>query len=578
MINFIKKIFTNRDNQNQDKDNIVEEIILDNNLPEFQIDLLGSDDDSCETSDNNILENSNSTPIIFNENILTQKFNSWRRSTNIYSEELGRYQEENLKLYSWQVKEGEWVEEGKPLCEICWNGNYRYIEGGNYKDLNYTARINAPKSGFVKYIKITDDEICNGDLVGYINNTIEDEEDIMSDNPYVYYFNINHFEFNSEFLYDLNGFIINHFITIYNIKWHKNDLQFVKEGDLIFSFEYEINEYQKPIEKGIKQHFTRKNGYLDINKNKQFGLNNINCFTYKLHSYYNQLYNQKFQNQPLIQIDEFNDSVKINWKTVGGYIYHYEIPSDTTIGGVILNTDDGRSFIFSFEFYEGKDYLVFYYSIKDFKISIGNKISFLFEDNIKHIFNVIEKPIRCKIIGSKLYETKVQITSDELKSFSSKNLLKWKIEDPVNNTSFICEAKNHHWYTKDLLQAVIKNLASEYSNLVLENDINYSPLIERNELKIVCRDNNEECYVYLMIDTTNNFHKIGISNNPKYREKTLQSDKPTIELLHKKSFPNRKIAEVLEKTLHITYSNKRIRGEWFNLDSDEISEIIILLN
>ena len=212
---------------------------------------------------------------------------------------------------------------------------------------------------------------------------------------------------------------------------------------------------------------------------------------------------------------------------------------------------------------------MFYYSIKDFKISIGNKISFLFEDNVKHTFNVIEKPIRCKIIGSKLYETKVQITSDELKSFSSKNLLKWKIEDTVNNTSFICEAKNHYWYTKDLLQAVTKNLASEYTNLVLENDINYSPLIERNELQSVSRDINEECYVYLMIDTTNNFHKIGISNNPKYREKTLQSDKPTIELLHKKSFPNRRIAEVLEKTLHITYSNKRIRGEWFELDDDE---------
>jgi Meiotically up-regulated gene 113 len=245
---------------------------------------------------------------------------------------------------------------------------------------------------------------------------------------------------------------------------------------------------------------------------------------------------------------------------------------------VFLNTDDGRSLIFSFEYYDGKDYLVFYYSINDFKISIGNKISFLFEDNIKHTFNVVEKSIRSKIVGSKLYETKVQITSDELKSFSNKNLLKWKIEDTINNTSFICEAKNLNWYTKDLLQAVTKNLATEYINLVAENDINYSPLIERVEIKSVNKVSTEECYVYLMIDTTNNFHKIGISNNPRYREKTLQSDKPTIELLHKKSFPNRKIAEVLEKTLHMTYSNKRIRGEWFDLDNNEINEIILLLN
>lgn len=566
MINFIKKIFTHRDNLYQEEGHNGEEIILDNNLPEFQIDLLGSDNDNCQTSDNNTIENSNSTPIIFYNHSLPQKFIG----------EWGQFLNEDFKFYSWQVKDGEWVEEGKPLYEICLANHYDYIEG--FRVLNRSTIINAPKSGFVKYIKITNDEICDGNLVGYINCVDESEKRVTSNKPYVYYFNINHFEFRSDFIYNKNGLLINDYITFNNIKWHKNDLEFAEKGDLIFSFEYIINEYQKPIETGVKYHYATEKGYVDINKNKPIGFNDMNRISYMIHPDYGQLFNQKFQNQPLIQIDEFNDSVKINWKTVGGYIDHYEIPSDTTIGGVILNTDDGRSFIFSFEFYEGKDYLVFYYSIKDFKISIGNKISFLFEDNIKHTFNVIEKPIRCKIIGSKLYETKVQITSDELKSFSGKNLLKWKIEDPVNNTSFICEAKNHYWYTKDLLQAVIKNLASEYSNLVLENDINYSPLFERVESKSVTKDNNEECYVYLMIDTTNNFHKIGISNNPKYREKTLQSDKPTIELLHKKSFPNRRIAEVLEKTLHITYSNKRIRGEWFDLDDDEINEIIIMLN
>ncbi len=93
------------------------------------------------------------------------------------------------------------------------------------------------------------------------------------------------------------------------------------------------------------------------------------------------------------------------------------------------------------------------------------------------------------------------------------------------------------------------------------------PLTERTLTENISGNIVEECYVYLMIETTNNFHKIGISNNPTYREKTLQSDKPTIELLHKKSFPNRKIAEILERTLHQTYANKRIRGEWFELDS-----------
>jgi hypothetical protein len=77
-----------------------------------------------------------------------------------------------------------------------------------------------------------------------------------------------------------------------------------------------------------------------------------------------------------------------------------------------------------------------------------------------------------------------------------------------------------------------------------------------------------------MVDTTNDFHKIGISNKPRYREKTLQADKPTIDLLCSKEFPNRKIAESIEKSLHAAFENKRIRGEWFDLDSKEIEDII----
>ncbi|MBE0393647.1 hypothetical protein BJQ96_03519 [Flavobacterium sp. PL0002] len=81
-----------------------------------------------------------------------------------------------------------------------------------------------------------------------------------------------------------------------------------------------------------------------------------------------------------------------------------------------------------------------------------------------------------------------------------------------------------------------------------------------------------------MIDLTNNFHKIGISNSPKYREFTLQSEKPTIELLASKKFINRKIAKSFENALHSAYSDKRLRGEWFNLDEAEINEIVYTLN
>ena len=82
------------------------------------------------------------------------------------------------------------------------------------------------------------------------------------------------------------------------------------------------------------------------------------------------------------------------------------------------------------------------------------------------------------------------------------------------------------------------------------------------------------CYVYLMKDTSNGYHKIGISNTPEYRERTLQSEKPTIEMLACKKFPTRKIAESIESALHTAYSQQRLRGEWFNLSEADVAAII----
>lgn len=80
-----------------------------------------------------------------------------------------------------------------------------------------------------------------------------------------------------------------------------------------------------------------------------------------------------------------------------------------------------------------------------------------------------------------------------------------------------------------------------------------------------------------MMDTANSFYKIGISNSPKYREKTLQSEKPTIELIYSKSFINRKIALTIEQSLHSNYRSKRIRGEWFDLNANDIEDIKSIL-
>lgn len=76
-----------------------------------------------------------------------------------------------------------------------------------------------------------------------------------------------------------------------------------------------------------------------------------------------------------------------------------------------------------------------------------------------------------------------------------------------------------------------------------------------------------------MIDHKTGYHKIGMSNNPKYREKTLRSEEPEVEIVEARKFMTRKLAKELENQLHEMYSDKRIRGEWFDLNPKEINEI-----
>jgi len=109
-----------------------------------------------------------------------------------------------------------------------------------------------------------------------------------------------------------------------------------------------------------------------------------------------------------------------------------------------------------------------------------------------------------------------------------------------------------------------------------EDIINLIPKAENTFPTIQQRD-NEECYVYLMLDRKNGYYKIGISNEPEWREKTLQSEKPSIKLIAAKKFVNRRMTANIEKALHDSYSHRRKRGEWFQLDQEDIDEIKITL-
>ena len=71
---------------------------------------------------------------------------------------------------------------------------------------------------------------------------------------------------------------------------------------------------------------------------------------------------------------------------------------------------------------------------------------------------------------------------------------------------------------------------------------------------------------YLIKDNHTKLYKIGKSKNPKHREKTLQSEKPSIKMV---KIWNKNI----ERKLHKLYSEYRVRGEWFNLTPVQVKYI-----
>lgn len=79
-------------------------------------------------------------------------------------------------------------------------------------------------------------------------------------------------------------------------------------------------------------------------------------------------------------------------------------------------------------------------------------------------------------------------------------------------------------------------------------------------------------FVYLMRDNRSGYHKIGFSVNPSFREATLQAQQPDITMV-----ANGAGTLNDEKMLHAAFSEKRIRGEWFDLSGSEISEVLKIL-
>jgi hypothetical protein len=75
-------------------------------------------------------------------------------------------------------------------------------------------------------------------------------------------------------------------------------------------------------------------------------------------------------------------------------------------------------------------------------------------------------------------------------------------------------------------------------------------------------------HVYLMKNMDNGYYKIGFSQQPEYRERTLQAQEPDVRLLA--TIPGTK---QLEQKLRSDFAEHRARGEWFSFSSSALYSV-----
>jgi len=116
--------------------------------------------------------------------------------------------------------------------------------------------------------------------------------------------------------------------------------------------------------------------------------------------------------------------------------------------------------------------------------------------------------------------------------------------------------------SRDDLCRIIKTLRDDIQDLL-------SLVIKLKKRK---KRDVKDNYTYVMFDKNTGYYKIGQSTQPKIRERTLQSEKPTIEM-----YLCVKSSKEKESELHSKFREKRIRGEWFDLNESDLDYIKTVL-
>ena len=284
-----------------------------------------------------------------------------------------------------------------------------------------------------------------------------------------------------------------------------------------------------------------------------------------------------------LEKDEFDGTMSLSWETCRrlpkceedeSYLDEYP--------GLEMKADDGKYIIVSLELKNNIPYIVFSVDSKIIRLNNGDSIDlqFIGIDGNKSVLNfpITRNHIEKKV--SNVYDNSFycELSQDDISCMMNNDCVSWRVRFNKQPFMSVVGSNESIWCPKEYAGDVFRSYSSQFMQLIeeLQNEYTISFSSKSNSKPTVAT--NETCFVYLMVDTSNGYFKIGISNDPEYREHTLQSEKPTIEKLCAKEYPNRTIASAIESALHKAYESKRLRGEWFVLDADDVNAIIATLS
>lgn len=283
-----------------------------------------------------------------------------------------------------------------------------------------------------------------------------------------------------------------------------------------------------------------------------------------------------------IEEDKFDGTISLSWETGRRLLKCEEDESYLDdYPGLEMKAEMGKYIVVSLELKNNIPYIVFSVDSKKIRLTSGDSIDMLFDgtDGYKKVLNfpITKNSVKRKV--SNVFDNSFycELSQEDVYCMMNYDCLSWRVQFGKQPFMSVLGSNESIWCPKEYASDVFKSFASQFVEVIEELKNEYSiTFSSRNNSKPTVAT-NDTCFVYLMYDTSNGYFKIGISNDPEYRERTLQSEKPTIEKICAKEFPNRIIASAIESALHKAYESKRLRGEWFALDASDVNAIITTL-